>query len=141
MEKSTMEILLIEDNYDEADLAIRNLQKNNLSNRVIHINDGKDALDFIFSKGRFWNSIFSLPDLILLDLNLPGAHGLEILRQVKSDVRTQGIPVIMLTGSQDENDIFESKKLGASNYLTKPIHFDSFFKAVTEIGLCWKIIE
>lgn len=140
MEHTEIEILLIEDNPEEAELTIRSLRKQNLANRLLHIDDGAEALDVIFSKGKYADNKNPLhPKLILLDLKLPRVDGLEILRQIKSDEQTKLIPVVVLTSSKEETDIIESYRLGVNSYIVKPVNFDSFTKAVSELGLYWVI--
>ena len=135
-----VEILLIEDNPEEAELAIRSLRKYNLANRLLHIDDGAEALDVIFSIGKYAGNKNPLhPKLILLDLKLPRVDGLEILRQIKSDEQTKRIPVVVLTSSKEETDIIESYRMGVNSYIVKPVNFDSFTKAVSELGLYWVV--
>jgi len=142
MSAERVEMLLIEDNPDEAELTIRSLKKNNLANHLIHIDDGEKALDFIFSQGEYSNNTALMrPKLILLDLNLPKVDGLEILKRVKSDDRTKTIPVVVLTSSKEERDIIESYKLGVNGYIVKPVDFNSFTKAVADIGMYWLILN
>lgn len=142
MEPKQVEILLIEDNPDEAELTIRSLKKYNLANKLMHIDDGAEALDFIFSKGKYADKKELLnPKLILLDLKLPKVDGLEILRQIKSNERTKTIPVTILTSSKEEKDIVESYKWGVNSYIVKPVNFESFTKAVAELGLYWLILN
>ena len=142
MEKSTVEILFIEDNHHEAELTIRSLKKNNLINKLKHIDDGAKALDFLFGTpvNRSEEKAFN-PKLIILDLKLPKVSGLEILRRLKSDDRTKMIPVVILTSSQEEKDVVESYKLGVNSYIVKPVNFDTFSKAVTDLGLYWVILN
>ena len=142
MESAQVEILLIEDNHQEAELTIRSLKKHNLANRLMHIDDGEEALDLIFSRGKYaGNKDLLNPKLILLDLKLPKVDGLEILRQIKSDERTKMIPVAILTSSKEEKDIIESYKWGVNSYIVKPVSFESFSGAVSELGLYWLILN
>lgn len=142
MESHEIEILLIEDNPQEAELTIRSLKKHNLANKLLHIDDGAEALDFIFSKGKYaGNTAFLQPKLILLDLKLPKVDGLDILREIKSQELTRQIPVAILTSSKEEKDIIESYKLGVNSYIVKPVNFESFTKAVSELGLYWLLLN
>jgi two-component system, response regulator len=137
-----IEILLVEDNPNDAELAIRALKKHNLANRVHIARDGVEALDFIFAAGPYsGRDINHHPKVILLDLKLPKVDGLEVLRKIKSDERTKVIPVVILTSSREERDLVESYKLGANSYITKPVDFESFVKAVSELGLYWLLLN
>jgi len=136
-----IEILLIEDNPFEAELTIRNLKKHNLANKLLHIDDGAEALDFIFSNGKYAGNGIQTPKLILLDLKLPKVDGLEILRQIKNNPSTRMIPVVVLTSSKEERDIVESFKLGVNSYIVKPVDFESFSKSVAELGMYWMILN
>lgn len=140
--KDYCDILFIEDNPHEAELTIRSLQKHHLANRVKHIDDGAEALDFIFARDTYADRENSSdPKLIILDLKLPKIDGLEILRQLKSSERTKMIPVVVLTSSKEEKDVVESYKLGVNSYIVKPVNFESFAKAVAELGLYWMILN
>ena len=142
MEQQQIEILLVEDNPYEAELTIRNLKKHHLANKLLHIDDGAEALDFIFSEGKYkTNGVVQTPKLILLDLKLPKVDGLEILRRIKADPATKMIPVVVLTSSNQEKDIIESYKLGANSYIVKPVDFDAFSKAVAELGMYWVLLN
>jgi two-component system response regulator len=142
MEQQQIEILLVEDNPYEAELTIRNLKKHHLANKLLHIDDGAEALDFIFSEGKYkTNGVVQTPKLILLDLKLPKVDGLEILRRIKADPITKMIPVVVLTSSNQEKDIIESYKLGANSYIVKPVDFDAFSKAVAELGMYWVLLN
>jgi CheY-like chemotaxis protein len=137
-----VEILLIEDNPHEAQLIIRCLQKYNLANRLLHIDDGEEAVNFIFALDKYsTRRIEHHPKLVLLDLKLPKVDGLEILKQIKSDERTKTIPVIVLTSSREEQDILDSYRLGVNSYIVKPVNFESFSKAVADLGLYWMLLN
>jgi len=141
-EPHEVEILFVEDNPHEAELTIRGLRKHNLVNKLKHIDDGEEALDFIFSRGMYAARENSPnPKLIILDLKLPKVGGLEILRQLKQDERTRMIPVVVLTSSQEEKDVIESYRLGVNSYIVKPVNFETFGKAVADLGLYWVILN
>jgi CheY-like chemotaxis protein len=141
-ESHEVEILFVEDNPHEAELTIRGLKKHNLANKLKHIDDGAEALDFIFSRGIYSSRENSPhPKLIILDLKLPKVDGLEILRQLKADKRTRIIPVVVLTSSQEEKDVIESYRLGVNSYIVKPVNFESFGQAVADLGLYWVILN
>jgi len=142
IDQSVVEILLVEDNPQDAEMAIRALKKNNLSNNVVHVTDGEEALDFIFARGAYsGRNIESGPKIILLDLKLPKVDGLEVLKIVKSDERTKMIPVIALTSSSEEKDIIESYRLGVNSYIVKPVDFDKFVEAIKDLGLYWLLLN
>jgi two-component system response regulator len=137
-----VEIILIEDNPHEAELTIRNLKKHNLSNKLIHIEDGAEALDFIFARGKYQQNKGNLnPKLILLDLKLPKVNGLEILQELKSNDHTKNIPVVVLTSSKEEADVMKSYQLGVNSYVVKPVSFDAFSRAIEELGLYWMALN
>lgn len=137
-----VEILLVEDNPNDAELALRALKKNNLANNVAVVTDGEEALDFVFARGAFGQrNIENGPKVILLDLKLPKVDGLEVLRAIKGDPRTKSIPVVVLTSSKEERDIVESYKLGANSYIVKPVEFDKFVAAVKDLGLYWLLLN
>ncbi len=137
-----VELILIEDNPHEAELTIRSLKKHNLANKLVHLDDGEEALDFLFSKGKYADNIGKLnPKVILLDLKLPKVSGLEILKALKSDEHAKNIPVVILTSSKEESDVFESYNLGVNSYIVKPVNFEGFTKAVAEIGLYWMLMN
>jgi len=137
-----VEILLVEDNANDAELTIRVLRKNNLSNHLIHVKDGAEALNFIYCKGEFINRNPEVkPRLILLDLKMPKIDGLEVLKILKNDTETKHIPVVILTSSKEEKDLLESYQLGANSYIQKPVEFDKFVKSVSDIGMYWLILN
>lgn len=137
-----IEILLVEDNINDVELAIRALRQNHLANRIQVARDGEEALDFIFCRGAYGSRDFSqFPKLILLDLKLPKVDGMEVLRQVKADPRTRTIPVTILTGSKEEADIARGYNLGVNSYIQKPVDFDQFCKTVTQLGMYWLLVN
>lgn len=138
-----IDIILIEDNLDDAALVIRALKKNNLANNLVHLKDGVEALDYIFGTGTFENhgTEKSRPRVILLDLKMPRINGLEVLEKVKEDPRTKSIPVVVLTSSAEDPDIKRCYELGANSYIVKPVEFDNFHKAVSELGFYWLLLN
>ena len=137
-----IEIILVEDSVEDADLIIRSLKKNNLSNSVIHLKDGAEALDFMFAKGEFASrNIMDKPKVVLLDLKMPKVDGLQVLRELKADPRTRSIPVVIMTSSREDRDVIESHELGVNSYVVKPVSFENFAKAVADLGLYWLMIN
>ncbi len=137
-----VEILLVEDSPNDAEMAIRALQKNNLANSIFIAKDGEEAINFIFAKGEFSDRVnLSHPKIILLDLKLPKVGGLEVLKAIKSDQKTKIIPVVVLTSSQEESDIIKSYQLGVNSYIVKPVDFDKFVEAVRNLGLYWLLLN
>lgn len=135
MENNIVEILLVEDNHDDAELTIRALKKYNLANNLLHLQDGEEALNFLFTSNN------AMPKIILLDIKMPKVDGIEVLKRIKSDPQRKIIPVVVLTSSKEERDIIESYKLGVNAYIVKPVEFDKFVKAVSEIGFFWLILN
>jgi two-component system response regulator len=137
-----VEILLVEDNPYDAELTLRALQRKGLANKLITIPDGAEALDFLFGKGKYAGRNPALrPKVIFLDLKLPRASGMEVLAQIKSDARTKMIPVVILSSSQEESDIFKSYNLGVNSYLVKPVDYDKFLQVVEKLGLYWLLLN
>ena len=130
-----VEILLVEDNPHDAELAIRALKKNNLANNLLHLEDGQEALDFLFDEKN------EIPKLILLNLKMSRVDGLEVLRRMKGDEKKRLIPVVLLTSSKEERDIVETYKLGVNAYKVKPVDFDQFVKAGSQVGLFWLVLN
>ena len=140
--QNIVEILIVEDNPNDAEMALRALKKNNLTNNVLVVVDGEEALDFIFNKNKFVNRDgFNQPKIILLDLKLPKVDGLEVLKELKNNEETKMIPVIVLTSSKEESDIIESYELGVNSYIVKPVDYDKFVEAVRVIGLYWLLLN
>ncbi|MFA6314613.1 MAG: response regulator [Sterolibacterium sp.] len=142
MESNIVEILLVEDTEADAELAIHALRKRGFANHLVRVKDGAEALDFIFAEGEFAaRNRDMVPKVVLLDLRLPKVSGIEVLRRIKSDPRTQKIPVVMLTSSKEGPDLAECYKLGANSYISKPVEFDEFTKVVGELGLYWLLVN
>jgi CheY-like chemotaxis protein len=137
-----VDILLVEDNPNDAELAIRALKKNNLANTILHVRDGAEALDFMFGRGAYEGKpIEARPRLILLDLKLPKVDGLEVLSVLKSDPRTRMTPIVVLTTSKEESDIAASYGSGANSYIVKPVDFDKFVEAMKQLGYYWLLLS
>jgi CheY-like chemotaxis protein len=137
-----VEILLVEDNPADAELALHALRKKNVGNRIQLVQDGEEALDFIFCRGAFkGRSLENPPKLVLLDLKLPKVDGLEVLRTMKQDERTRFIPVTVLTASREERDMVESYRLGVNSYIQKPVDFDQFRDTIEQLGLYWLVVN
>ncbi len=135
-------ILLVEDNPDDELLTIRAFEKNHLANRIEVVRDGQEALDFLFCEGNYADrDPDDMPVLVLLDLKLPKLDGIEVLRQIRSDPRTQLLPVVVLTTSRQEQDIIKSYQLGANSYIAKPVDFNEFMESVRQLGLYWLVIN
>lgn len=132
------EILLVEDNPDDAEMTIRALRKVNLAHNLIHLEDGQEALDYMFGNGRFSGRDLKIqPKVILLDIKMPKVDGIEVLRLLKLNELTKSIPVVMMTSSSEDKDMLTSYSLGVNSYVVKPVNFESFAKAVSELGLYW----
>ncbi|MES2934522.1 MAG: response regulator [Pseudomonadota bacterium] len=140
-EFEAVEILLVEDSEADAEMTIRAMKKRNLSNRIIWLKDGAEALDFIFCTGVYSERQSGNPKLILLDIKMPKVDGLQVLTRLKSDERTKAIPVVMLTSSAEGPDIDESYKIGANSYLVKPVGFTEFMEVVSQASLYWTVMN
>ena len=135
-------ILLVEDNPDDEALTLRALKKNNIRNRIVVAHNGVEALDYLFGTGAYQGrDLTTMPQLTLLDLNLPMIDGLEVLRRLRSDPRTRLLPVVILTSSNEEEDRINGYELGANSYVRKPVNFDSFTEAVRQLGLYWLVLN
>ena len=142
MNSDDLDILLVEDNQDDTDLALHALRREKLANNIVVVRDGEEALDFLFCRGEFTKRSFEHPPkLVLLDLKLPKVDGMEVLKQVKSDSRTKTIPVVIMTSSKEERDLVASYNLGANSYIQKPVDFDQFRETVKTVGLYWLVIN
>ncbi len=137
-----VEILLVEDNPTDAELAIRALKKSNLANKLVWVKDGAEALDFLFATGAYaGRNLENGPRVVLLDLRLPKVDGLEVLRRLKADERTRRIPVVVVTSSKEDRDVVASYDLGVNSYISKPVDFDEFAKVVSQLGFYWLLIN
>jgi len=140
--KKDVDILLIEDNPRDTELTIRALNKHNFTNQLVVLEDGAEALDFLFCKGKYSDRVFSnQPKVILLDLKLPKINGLEVLKAIKTDKRTKMIPVVMVTSSKQDSDMKTAYEYGANSYVVKPVDFNKFVEAMSHLVLYWLLIN
>jgi CheY-like chemotaxis protein len=137
-----IEILLVEDNASDRELAMRALQKHRLANNIVAVNDGQEALDFLFCEGAYQSRHpCSTPRVVFLDINLPKVNGIEVLRKIRADERTRKIPVVMVTSSDEQRDLVASYDLGVNSYVQKPVGFDQFMKVMSDLGLYWAVVN
>lgn len=141
MMEKIVELLLVEDNPADVELTLHALKKNNLVNNIQVARDGVEALDFLFGRGEFRGRSQYGPKLILLDLKLPRIDGLEVLKEIKQDPRTNKIPVVILTTSRQEIDIVRSYELGVNSYIVKPVDFEQFNEVVRQLGMYWMLLN
>jgi two-component system response regulator len=142
MNTTPVEILLVEDNPNDVELALHALRKHNLANHIYVVRDGEEALDFLFCRGVYQGRDHGLtPKVVLLDLKLPKVDGLEVLRQIRADERLRTLPVVIMTSSREERDVVAGYKLGINSYIVKPVEFDQFTEAVRQIGCYWLLLN
>jgi len=142
MNTADVDILLVEDSHDDADLALHALRREKLANNIFVARDGEEALDFLFCRETFEDRSFDHPPkLVLLDLKLPKVNGMQVLKQVKEDPRTCMIPIVILTSSKEERDLVQSYDLGANSYIQKPVDFEQFRATVKTAGLYWLVVN
>jgi len=135
-------ILLVDDNPNDETLTLRALQKNNIMNKVVVARDGAEALDYLFAKGAYANRDASeMPQIVLLDLNLPKVSGFEVLQRIRADERTKVLPVVILTSSNEDKDLIAGYNKGANSYIVKPVDFVQFSEAVRQLGLYWLVLN
>ncbi len=142
MTSEECEIVIVEDDPNDAELIRRVLKKHNLANCLTHLKDGAEAIEFLFGEGAYQHRKGSSPPrVVLLDLKLPKMSGIDVLRKFKSDDRTRKIPVVILTSSREDQDLKAAYELGVNSFVTKPIRFDEFAKVVSELGLYWMLVN
>jgi two-component system response regulator len=141
-ELDAVDILLVEDNPQDVELTVRALKQRNLANRLFVVEDGAEALDFIFGRGQYaQRDLINSPKVVLLDLKLPKLNGLEVLQAIKADERTRPIPVVVVTSSAEDPDIKAAYELGANSYVVKPVDFDAFLEAMNYLGFYWLLVN
>lgn len=136
-----VDILMVEDNPNDAELALRALKKHNLANRVEWVKDGEAALDFLFHRGHYANNVNGLPRVVMLDLRLPKVDGIEVLRQIRANPETRELPVVVLTSSKEERDVITTYKLGVNSFVAKPVAFGEFSEVVADLGMYWVLVN
>jgi two-component system response regulator len=143
MNHNSVELLLVEDSINDAELTIRELKKHNMANNLFHVKDGEEAIDFIFGLGKYADSrdLFYRPKVVLLDIQMPKVNGIEVLQKVKADPRTRATPVVILTSSKEDPDIQRCYDLGANSYIVKPVNFESFAEAIRNLGFYWLLLN
>ncbi len=134
-------ILIAEDDKNDVELTLTALEEFNLANVVVVVNDGEEALDYLYCRGKFADRIMGNPAVIFLDIKMPKVTGLEVLKQIKSDDSLKMVPAVILTSSREERDLVEGYKLGANAYVVKPVDFEEFIRAVKQLGLFWAVIN
>ena len=142
IESIDVEILLVEDNPRDAEMTLRALRSGNLANKIVHVRDGQEALDWLFNTGSFSaRTIAVRPKVVLLDLKLPKIDGLDVLRAIRGDERTHQLPVVVMTSSFEQRDLVESYDIGANSYVVKPVDYESFSAAVLKFGYYWLLVN
>jgi two-component system response regulator len=137
-----IEILLVEDNPEDASMALRALTKRKLANKIEWVEDGAEALDFLFHRGRFADRAgMAMPRVVFLDLKLPKINGLEVLQEIRRNEMTKKVPVVIVTSSSEDPDISKAYELGVNSYVVKPVNFESFSKAIADLGLYWLVLN
>lgn len=139
---TVVDILLVEDSDEDAELTLRALRKKKVGNRIHRVKDGEEALDYLFARGAYADRyVQDRPRVVLLDLKLPKVDGVEVLRAIRGDARTRTVPVVVLTSSREERDVVETYSLGVNSYIVKPVEFDAFLTAVEQLGFYWVLLN
>jgi two-component system, response regulator len=141
MDKSIVDILLVEDNPNDAELVIRALKKNNLANRLQWVKDGEEALDYLFYRGNYADRKPEFPRVVLLDLRLPKMDGIEVLSEIRKHENTRKIPIVVLTSSKEDQDLVKTYQLGVNSFVPKPVAFEDFAQTVANLGLYWVLVN
>lgn len=143
MNTTSVDVLLVEDNINDAELAIRELKKHHMANNLYHVSDGEEAIDFIFGTGKYEGirDIKQPPKLVLLDIQMPKVNGIEVLQKIKSDERLRATPVVILTSSKEDPDIKKCYSLGVNSYIVKPVNFEGFAEAIRNLGFYWLLLN
>ncbi len=143
MNPNSVDVLLVEDNMNDAELTIRELKKHNMANNLYHVKNGEEALQFIFATGKFADErdVQYPPKVVLLDIQMPKVNGIEVLQKIKSDSRTKSMPVVILTSSKENPDIQRCYDLGANSYIVKPVNFEGFAQAIKNLGFYWLLLN
>lgn len=136
-----VDILLVEDNPNDAELAMHALQKHNLANQLEWVKDGEQALDFLFCRGAYADRKRGLPQVVLLDLRLPKIDGIQVLRVIRDNEDMHDLPVVVLTSSKEERDLVETYELGVNSFVTKPVAFEEFARTVADLGMYWVLVN
>jgi two-component system response regulator len=143
MDYNSIDVLLVEDSMEDAELAMRELKKARTASNILHVKDGGEALDFIFATGKYagLRDIQHFPKVILLDIQMPKVNGIEVLEKIKADPGTSAIPVVILTSSNQSPDIKKCYSLGVNSYIVKPVNFETYAQAIKELGLYWLLLN
>lgn len=143
MNSESVEVLLVEDNSTDAELTIRELKKHHMANKLVHLKNGQEAVDFIFATGKYagTRNVENSPKVILLDIQMPKVNGIEVLQKIKADPRTRSVPVVILTSSKEDPDIQKCYDLGANSYIVKPVNFEGFAQAIKNLGFYWLLLN
>lgn len=142
MNENAVDILLVEDRAEDAELTMMALEQHHISNKIIWVKDGQEALDYLFCKGQYADRVkTAIPKLVLLDLNMPKVGGIEVLKQIRSNPITKKITVVILTTSKEEYDISTAYEIGVNSYIVKPVQFDDFTETVKNLGMYWLLLN